>query len=184
MGMIQQSINQTLSLAGFMYSQTEHAKTQQEKRALHKEYQAQTKLIDAIEEDITVPNKDGKGRSYEHTPIEEMEEVLKAEKDRRATAEKLYKLEGGKDETLLDETGGGINYMEGLIKDRKQEEAKAQTAKETAEKEKQMSEQLAEASATIQARIKDPFAIADAEFQKAVQRKNEIERRKKGGMML
>lgn len=184
---IQQSINQGMSIAAFLVSQTDVAKNLQQKRALTKEYQAQTKLIDAIEKEVTTPNKDGKGRSYKQTPITEMEEVLNAERERRATAEKLFKLKGNVDEILLDETGGGIEYMKELIQERKKEEAQQTEATEaTAQaeaEERQISEQSAAASNVIQSAIKDPFSIADAELQKAIQTKQEINRRK-GGIML
>lgn len=209
--MIQQSINQTLSLAGFLYSQTEDAKTQQATRKLEKEYGQQEKLIKAQTE-LKIPSKnrdlrrDGYAPNYEKADDKDLNAIMALKKRKEELAEELYKISPTEHYQKLEDSGGEVEEVsmamnkkaEAQAKKEAQAQAEAQAKadedayyqqqadEDEAElaRRKQEDQQLAEASQTIQARIKDPFAIADEELQRAVQRKNEIERRKKGGMML
>lgn len=184
MGMIQQSINQTLSLAGFMYSQTEGAKTRQKARQLEEEYNRLEKAYD--EADLA--------------KVTDPEDLLKIGQQWEEVGRQLYQLKPN--EVTYDKwgyAGGGVVNAEGIIASREAKaEAKAEEEAEIASRVAEDSAEMAKrakaeaedekayakASQTIQSALKDPFAIADEELQRAVQRKNEIERRKKGGMML
>lgn len=174
MGVIQQSVNQGLSIAGFLYGQTDLAKNAQRKHQLERELKAEWGAREKRQE-----SKSAKSYNPEETAS-----LLKKERE-------LYTLKPTEErlKSLIDTED--IHYHE--VKDYKQEqkeiaEIEAEPARKKAEaeareeEEKQISEQSAAASNVIQARIMNPFSIADEELQKAVATKNEINRRK-GGMI-
>lgn len=172
MGMIQQSINQSLSIAGFLFSQTDFAKTQQEARRL-------TKQIKTGKEALAVREKE---RGYIDPDLA---------KDIHTKTQELYNIKPSV-ENLEEEEMAYVTMEEAQNEARKEQEriAKGRAEKERVKAENQAkAEQEAadkkageEASQTIRSAIMDPFGIADAELQKAIQTKQEINKRK-GGIM-
>lgn len=176
--MIQQNINQGLSIAGFLLHQTEFAKEQGEFRKLSKEYKRLEKATEMAETTPTEP-----------------EEKLRIAKSWEDVARERYKLRPN--EVTYDNlgyAGGSVYNAQTEIEDAA---AKAQAiadedayyqqmADEDAaelERREQERQQSAAASNVIQSAIKDPFAIADTELQKAIETKRRLNERK-GGMML
>ncbi len=178
MGVIQQSINQGISIAGFLYSQTDFAKEQGQYRKLTKEYERLEKATEIAEETPTEP-----------------EEKLKIAKDWESVARERYKLRPNEATyDALGWAGGSVYNAQTEIEDvaaRAQEKAEEdayyqrQADEDEAElaRREQERQQSAAASKIIQSAIKDPRAIADEELQKAIEIKRETTKRK-GGMML
>lgn len=168
---IQQSINQTISLAGFMFSQTDVAKNLQRKHQLERELKAEWKAREYRQE-----TKGAKTYDPEQTAS-----ILKKEKELytlNPTAERLKSVMATEDIHYnevkdYEEEQKEIAEIEAEPERRKQEEAEAKAEEE----------QSAAASNVIQSAIKNPFAIADEELKQAIATKQEINKRK-GGMML
>lgn len=182
MGMIQQNINQGLSIASFLFSQTDTAKNLQRKHQLEKELKTEWKAREVRQE-----TKGAKTYDPEQTG-----NLLKKERE-------LYTLNPTQERLKSVLATEDIHYNE--VKDYEKEqkeiaEIEAEPARKEAEEEalyqQQAEEDAAElarreqsaaASETIRARILDPRTIADEELQKAIEIKKETNRRK-GGITL
>ena len=188
---IQASINQGLSIAGFLFSQTEFAKTQQETRRLDKAYEGLNKAYSNYA-------RDTEGREYQEGEFNPTAaEALKYAEKKMDVVERLESLKPDKYIGLAEEAGADlyISQENKAFADKAEAERAQARADEEAEYARHAEEDKAimaqkeadkkageEASQTIRSAIKDPFAIADAELQKAIQTKQEINKRK-GGIM-
>jgi hypothetical protein len=161
MGMIQQNINQGLSIAAFLFSQTDYAKTQQEAHRL-------TKQIKTGKEALAIGEKE---RGYIDPELA---------KNIHAKAQELYNIKPSIKN--LEEEEIAYSVMEGAQDEARKGQERIATS--IAEKEQAAADKKAgeEASQTIRSAIMDPFGTADAELQKALETKREINKRK-GGIM-
>lgn len=181
MGMIQQNINQGLSIASLLFSQTDTAKNLQRKHQLEKELKTEWKAREVRQETKGAktydPEQTGnllkKERElYTLNPTQERLKSVLATEDIHYNEVKDYEQEQKKIAEIEAEP------EQRIAREQAEKEAKAQAEEE----ERQMSEQSAAASNVIQSAIKDPFAIADEELQKAIETKRRLNKRK-GGMM-
>lgn len=178
MGMIQQNINQTLSIASFLFSQTDFAKTRQQINKI----EAEQKTVDEAQKVLA-----------EATPSEETEQIGIAVGEKQAElAEQKFMAEPTKENLASAELSKRMSELgkkgAAAKKAKKEKEAQEkaqaeQEAKQAQEEEKLFAERQAAAGEVIRSRIRDPRTIADEEFHAAVEEKRETYRRK-GGMML
>jgi hypothetical protein len=177
MGMIQQNINQGLSIASFLFSQTDFAKTKAKVQKINAEQKTAEKAQEVIaaappseateQMGIKVGEKQAElaEQKFEAEPTKENLEEAEKRKRNSERAKKGWETRKANQEKAAQESA------------RIEEEAK-QAQKE----EKLFAERQAAASEVIRSHIVNPRAIADAEYQAAVEAKRETLRRK-GGMM-
>lgn len=158
MGMIQQSINQGMSIAGFLFSQTDFAKTRKQVREIETKQKTAEKAQEIVEQKTTINEASEQDEAPEQIGAEVSENLANL-------ATEKFKTDPTKE-----------NYEEALRSRR------TAAAKKGWETRRANQEKEAAASQTIQAAIRDPFSIADTELQKAIETKREINKRK-GGMM-
>lgn len=170
---IQQSINQTISLAGFMFSQTDFAKTQQEAHRLAKQIKTGKEALAKREKERGYT--DPELAKDIHTKTQELYNIKPSIKNLEEEEIAYAEMEEAQDEARKEQERIASRRAE-----RERAEAEQQAKTEQEEADKKAGE---EASKTIRSAIMDPFAIADKELQQAIKTKQEINRRK-GGMML
>lgn len=186
MGMIQQNINQGISIAGFLYSQTDTAKTQQEIHRLSKSYKTLNKAYINY-----TRNGEKEYGPDEFNPTSE--EALKYAKKKMEVAEQLESIKPDKYIQLAEDAGGDLFNAEQARKTSLELEAKniqkmkekyAAEQEEDAEYQQQAEEDEAELAAREQSAPTSPTEIArqkaDESLAIAQQAKRETINRKKG----
>lgn len=169
---IQANINQGLSIAGFLFSQTDYAKTQQEAHRLTKQIKTGQEALKKREEERGYT--DPELAKEVHSKASELYNIKPTVKNLEEEEIAYTKMEEAQDEARKEQERIAKHRTE-----REQAEANKIAEAEKAEADKAAGE---EASKTIRSAIMDPFGVADAELQKAIQTKQEINRRK-GGFM-
>lgn len=177
MGMIQQNINQGLSIASFLLSQTEFAKTKAQVQKIKAEQKTAEKAQEVLAEAPPSETTEQIGLKVGEKQAELAEKKFEAE----PTQENLEEAELHK--TRSERAKKGWETRKANQEKAAQEKVKAEMeAKQAQEEEKIFAERQAAASDVIRSRIKDPRSIADEELQAAIETKRETIRRK-GGMM-
>lgn len=170
---IQASINQGMSIAAFLFSQTDYAKTQQEAHRLTKQIKTGQEALKKREEERGYT--DPELAKEVHSKASELYNIKPTVKNLEEEEMAYVAMEEAQDEARKEQ--------ERIAKHRaevEQAEANKIAEAEKAEADKKAGEK---ASQTIRSAIMDPFGVADAELQKAIATKQEINRRK-GGIML
>ena len=177
---IQASINQGMSIAAFLFSQTDYAKTQQEAHRLTKQIKTGQEALKKREEERGYT--DPELAKEVHSKASELYNIKPSVKNLEEEEMAYVAMEEAQDEARKEQERIAKHRAE-----REQAEANkiAEEERAKAEAEKMEADKKAgeEASQTIRSAIMDPFGVADAELQKAIATKQEINRRK-GGMML
>ena len=170
---IQASINQGMSIAAFLFSQTDYAKTQQEAHRLTRQIKTGKEALAKREEERGYT--DPELAKEVHSKASELYNIKPSVKNLEEEEIAYNVMEEAQDEARKEQERIATSRAE-----KERAEAETQAKAEQEEADKKAGE---EASQTIRSAIMDPFGVADTELQKAIATKQEINRRK-GGIML